>query len=43
MEPNEAFDFCDITGIRLQSAKPADNKDLVRIEGVIEGLGQRAA
>jgi hypothetical protein len=34
MEPNEAFDFCDITGIRLQSATPADDKDLVRIEGV---------
>jgi hypothetical protein len=32
MVPNEAFDFCDITGIRLQSATPADDRDLVRIE-----------
>jgi hypothetical protein len=32
MEPNAAFDFCDITGIGLQSATPADGMDLVRIE-----------
>jgi hypothetical protein len=43
MEPNEAFDFCDITGIGLQSATPADDRDLVRIEGVMDGLGRRDA
>jgi hypothetical protein len=35
MEPNRAFDSLDLPGIQTQLDTPADNRNLVRIKGVI--------